>query len=324
MAKLNMYASFAKETEYNGSTLPSADFAVGFNSFSANVAAGKEIVITDMTSRGKRRTKNGFSSLSADMAASLDAETVTHFAKAGLGGYKYSATDTAHYAWASEDLELQSFVARYGTGDNHLFATGLVVNTLEFSLGEDVSTFSVNFVGAKDGKGSSSAYTEAKPLISDAIPFSFSEVNVYVDGSLVEAKSATITINNSVTPESGKFLGSRFPKRLRAGEREVGVSLDVPYSSLKYKILEWGGATGPSAAGSTRFELKVELINVSGDKITFVIPKAFVDDSSAALDTKEEITQSCNIVALLDNVTLDGTAVETDIYMRIENDVTGI
>lgn len=323
--KLANYLGLAREGSYAESTLAAVKVGLPFSSLNFKQTAGKEVQVVDLTSRGKTKSRYGFSSITGDISYSFGAKSIKEILYGTLGEYYFDTAAVKHLIWSTEELDLKSYSARWGAQGLNMIAKGLVFNSLEINLGEDIASANANLVGAIDGKGATGDKTAVATATVDEVPFAYGDVTVKINDVAIEAKTASITINNGVTPETGKYLGSNTPKKLRAGEREVAVTFDKPFTALDLKTLEWGSATGPSNTGATRFKLSVELVNkVDNSKVTFVFPKCYVDDTDNAVDSKEEIMQSANIVCEVAAVTVMTQSISTDVYVIVEDGTTSI
>lgn len=278
----------------------------------------------------------GFYNPSGAYSYQIDVRTIPAFLKFALGGYAFTAgtggppiAPNIHESWGSNLRTLPSHQARLGKDVfEHLFQ-GVIIDTLTLSV-EDATTSAEMDSSAAidlDGGGLQNGVAVFTRLpVERKIPFH--QVAVTIEGVLQarKMKNLEVAIANNVDAEAGRYLGSRYPGRIPANEREVTLSMEMDASDKAQLERYWGSTTGPTISGSVEFPVELQFSggpNADGvEQILVVqIPKAFYTTVENQPEGRDEMVNSVEASCLQGVITLDDgtTEVQTDIYTKVNN-----
>src|SRR5690606_2417491 len=102
----------------------------------------------------------------------------------------------------------------------------------------------------------------------------------------------TLSIENNLSAENGRTVGSRHPRRIPANEREVTVSGTLIFESTAQLEKFWGSSSGPVATGATEFSLKVVFNAGTDGSLEVTLPKVVYTQLQTQPSGREEIRQS--------------------------------
>lgn len=323
--KIARYLGLAEESTYNPETPPEATFHVDIASATLDAPTDSQLIYEGGLQRGPKMHRPGFYNPSGNIAYAFDIKTIGFLLKWALGGYDFTAGTppalNTHEFFGVNDSILPSFTARVGKDlFEHVFS-GCTINSLTLEISDGYCMATVDIQGAKDAKD---VLVEIEDLLlPEEYPLAFYEVTADLGGDIsCEVRNVTITINNNLDAGAGKGIGSRFPCRMVAGDREITVSKDMYFEDTGALEKLWGGATGPEAVdASTEFELTLTF-TAPDEKGTMdiIFPRAIYTQVSHQPTGRAELVQSSVLRAFLSTVTLlDASEVETDIYVQIEN-----
>jgi len=324
------YAGFVEETSYAESPAPAAAFCVDETSASLDAATEAQIVYEGSLGRGSRVHRPGFYAVDGDIEYAFDARTIGWLLKWALGGYAFSGSGPyTHEIYGNDDVFLPSFACHLGKdkldGSNfeHVFS-GCVIDSLELSVEDGYTMAKAAIKAAKDSKGTILARSAVELLLPEEYPLVFHEVTVNRQNSDITAKvkGLTFEIGNSLSPESGRSLGSRFARRIPAGAREVKLSLNMYYEDLDTLALLWGADSGPSDDGTTEVPIVITFDAGDDGSMDITIPRFVLSQVPLQPSGKDEIEMGTEGVAITDAILLadEVTTVHSELLVTLEND----
>lgn len=319
------YAGFAEETSFGQDPAPSAAFHVDIASATLDAPTETELVYAGGLGRGARTHRPGFYSPAGNVVYAFDVRTIAWLLKWALGGYTFTAgtapNPNRHEIYASEATLLPSFVTRLGKDAFEHVVSGCVVNSLELAVEDQFAQATVDLMAARDAKA---AVQPASGLLLPAeYPLAFHDLTVQLNGGDISAKvkSLTLSIANNAAADAGRTVGSRHPRRIRAGERQVTVSANLWYEGTAELERFWGGASGPAASGAQEFGLTFTLNGGQGGTIQIAAPRVIYTQVQQQPTGRDEIVQAVAMRAFTTPQTLaDGTTqVRSELLVTVEN-----
>jgi hypothetical protein len=319
------YAGFGNEAIFGDPV--EAAFHVDIQSASLDTPSGTETYYQGGIGRGLRTRRPGFYAPSGNIVYGWDIRTIAAMLRWVLGGYAFTG-DTPHNLhemWGTAESILPSFTARIGKDVfEHIFA-GCVADKLELDLASDILQASMDVVAAKDSKGTLTE--EADLLLPEEFPLAFHEVTATLDAGSSEDISAKVralklTIANGVKAESGRGIGSRFPRRLVAGGRDITGGLDLYFENLDHLEAFWGGATGPADSGSVDMGLAINATAGADGSLALNLPSVHFSKVSLPVSGRDEVKQSTELRAMTTDIVLDDgvTTVRSELLASVLND----
>lgn len=327
MSEVLRYAGFGNEQTF-GTPVP-AQFHVDIQSASLDAPSGVETYYPGAIGRGLRTRRPGFYAPSGNIVYGWDIRTIAAMLRWTLGGYAFTegASDehNLHEIWGSADIVLPSFTSRIGKDlFEHVFA-GCVANKLDLDLATDFLLATMDTVAQKDSKDSLAALGEL--LLPDEFPLAFHEVTASLgdesgDDISAKVRALKLSISNGVKAESGRGIGSRYPRRLNGAGRDVTISVELAYESLDHLEAFWGGASGPSDAGATDQIMRINADAGEDGSLALLVPSAHFTKVPTQPKGRDEITQNCELRAMTSEIDLEesGTAVQSELLASVLND----
>lgn len=329
MVETIRYAGFGNEATY-GTAVP-ADFHVDVQSATLDAPSDTENLYGGGLGRGMRTRRPGYYSPGGNIVYAWDIRTIAHMLRWALGGYvftEYDSVDSSpaqnqHEIYAVNDSLLPSFTARLGKDVfEHVFA-GCVVDSLELNLAGDFLLATMALRAQKDSKAALEAISDL--LLPDEFPLAFHEVSLELpDTSDVSAdvRALTLTIANTIRADSGRGIGSRYPRRMPVGERNVTLGFDSWYEDTDHLESMWGASSAPADSGSSDFDLRITADAGADGSLVLYVPSAHFSGVQQQPSGRDEIVQSTSVRALVGDVTLDDavTTVETELLATVLND----
>lgn len=299
-------------------------------SSSLDVPSDTNIVYEGGARRTARLYRPGFYAPAGNVVYGLDIKTIGWLLKWALGSYAFTSTGGTgslhlHEIYGTEDVLLPSFCARVGKDlFEHVFS-GCVLNSLEINVGDALCMATADIMAQKDSKA---ALQTGALLFPGEYPLAFHEVTAYLIGTPDEnisakVKEMTLTINNNAAADQGRHIGSRHPGRIPVNDRETTLSLTLFNEDTDMLELLWGGATGPSACGSTEYGLRLVFDTAPCEnhgKLTVTMPRVINTATTQQPSGRSEMNQGVEVRALMDTLTLNNaTEVEGEILCSLEN-----
>lgn len=244
----------------------------------------------------------------------------------------YVSAKNLHEIYGDHDAILPSFRAWLGkdnlddTAFEHIFA-GCTISQLVIEVSDGFAMATADIIATKDSKGDIQTIAELLATLPDKYPLTFANLAVSVgagngnDKSTL-IKSATLTINNNADAATGRSIGSRHPRRVIAGARDISFNLNFYYENIDELARLWGGASAPAAGGATGFPLSLVFDAGDDGELKIEISKAWYTAVPIQPSGKDEIVPAAAGKALVDTVLLndDATNVDTEILVSLEND----
>ena len=323
MAKILRYLGLAEETVF--AEPAEAEFHVDIASASLDSPSDTHLDFESSMGRGARMHRPGFYSPSGSIEYAFDISTIRWLLKWALGGYVFTEGGNLHEIYASDNTDLPSFTARLGKDlFEHVFA-GCKINSLEISVEDSFCQATAELVAVKDSKA---VLKEQHELILPAdYPLAFYDVTMNLDGSDIssQVKSFTLSISNGVDAAAGRSIGSRYPRKLLAAEREITLSSSMFFEDTSQLERFWGGSLGPSETGSQEYSLEFSFDAGGGKGMVIKLPRVIHTSVDIQPSGRDELVQEISAKAYMGNMFLnDGaTPITTDMYVSIIDDVGG-
>lgn len=327
---IRRYCGIAEETEFGQTPAPAAEVHLDIASSTLDPPSDTNIIYDGGARRSARIYRPGFYAPAGNVVYGLDVRTIGWFLKWALGNYEFHSGGGAgsfhlHEIYGSEYVILPSFCARVGKDIfEHVFS-GCTINSLEINVGDALCMATVDIVAKKDSKA---ALEVGSLLFPDEYPIAFHEVTAFLKGSpdveiSAKVKELTLTINNNVAADQGRHIGSRFPARVPANDRETTLSMDLFFEDTEMLESLWGASTGPSDCGSEEYGLSLVLDTdpcAAFGKLVIDLPKMVNTSVTQDPSGRTEMVQSVEARALIDEVSLENGTAETEILCKLENE----
>jgi hypothetical protein len=327
MGGIRRYCGIAEEVTYGQTPAPAAAVHLDITGSTLDPPADTNIIYDGGARRSARIYRPGFYAPAGNVVYGADIRTVGWFLKWVLGNYLFTTnggtgTLNLHEFYGSHDTILPSFCARVGKDIfEHVFS-GCILNSLEINVGDALCMLTADIVAQKDSKA---ALEEGELLFPDEYPLAFHEVTAYLIGTpdtniSAKVKELTLSINNNASADQGRHVGNRHPARIPANDRETTLTMEMFHEDTAMLERLWGASTGPAAAGSTEYGIKLVIDSGEYGSLTITLPKVVNTHSQQQPSGRSEMGLSVPVRALMDNVTLsDASEVETEIFAELEN-----
>jgi len=325
------YLGFAEEDAYNQETHPEAALMVDIASSSLDVPADTQMLYAGGLSRGIRTHRPGFYAPAGNVVYAWDIRTIGWFLKWALGGYVFTAgaleEHNTHEIYAAENAIMQSFCARVGKDlFEHVFG-GCVINSLSLATEGEYCQLTAEIIAAKDSKAAIKTSVAVAALLPEEYPLAFHELTASIIGDPAvdissRVKSLTLDINNNVSADVGRSIGSRYPRRGVAGARDVTLSITHFYEELSMLEKFWGevDATGPTDSGSSEYGIQLNWDGGEYGSLIIDLPRVINTEIQHQPSGRDELVPSISVRSLITPVSLQSEAtVDTDIYCTLEN-----
>ena len=233
------------------------------------------------------------------------------------GGYVKSGAGPFVYAFAEADV-LSSFTTTGyiknidGGADTLRTFTGCVVTdyTIDVAVGDEPISISLNIAFAK---AADTAATQAL-LVPTNAPLMFAQA-VLKKATVAQTFIENFSIKGGQNSVMKVYLGSRFPKRARFGDREYECSTLHYYQTPSVLFDEaWGAAGGPAEAGAGPKKAWELLITPSAgqtaDTVTISFTDGYVVKMSQPMKVGEDIMEEATIVMTTMTVSISSATTE--------------
>jgi len=267
----------------------------------------------------------GFYSPSGNIVYAFDISTIRRLLKWALGGYVFTEGEGLHEIYASDNTDLPSFTARLGKDlFEHVFA-GCKINSLEISVEDSFCQATAELMSVRDSKGVLKQQHEL--ILPDDYPLAFYDVTMNLDGSDIssQVKSFTLSISNGIDAAAGRSIGSRYPRKLLAAEREITLSSSMFFEDTSQLERFWGGSLGPSETGSQEYSLEFSFDAGGGKGMVIKLPRVIHTSVNIQPSGRDELVQEISAKAYMGSMYLNDsiTPITTDMYVSIIDDVGG-
>ena len=319
MQNVLRYLGICEEISFAESPAPAAIIHMDIASASLDVPGDTEMIYGGGLSRGPHIHRPGFYAPSGDIVYAFDIRTIGFLLKWALGGYSFATGSplNTHTIYGSSKNILDSFCARVGKDlFEHVFS-GCVINTLTLKVEGAYCELTASIMAAKDAKATLKALADL--LLPTEYPLAFHEVTAKiatVDQS-AKIKSLNIEISNNLSIESGKTIGSRYPRLIRAGERTVTVSKTLMFDETDELERYWGGASEPSILGGTEFALEINFSAGVDGSLKIDLPRFIYTAMGQKPSGRDEQEQTTSGRAFLPEEIVEET--DTDIVATLQN-----
>lgn len=275
----------------------------GNTTLSAAAAAGDTIIaVTDATNFAvgdKVQVGTGNTAevheIQAIAAPNITLTTTLRFAHAAGEAAKEVTSPYTHQFFRGTSPLLTPFTLGIGKDVfEHIFA-GCVANQLEIEVGDEIIAATLGVQASKDSKGS---------LATDV---TFGEGNLYAPHDVTASiagtdrstrvNGLTLTINHNADLESGRGIGSRFPRRGYRGQLTVEGELSLAFIDTEELERYWSaiGATEPGTTLAT-FALDINF----GSGLDISLPRVIYTAAGQPLSGQGRIEQTVAFRALYD------------------------
>ena len=333
------YVEAVEEPTFSPATLPTQNHANSVWCDPATVAldtpSESDAIVESAFGRAPNQKYGAFYNPAGEISYAINVHSVAAFLKWVCGGYAFTAggvgppqTPNIHEVWGSDLRVLPSFVARCGKDQfEHVFQ-GCTIDTLEFEVEDATTTATADTSAAVDSKASTQSPAAILANLPQEPVIPFHSVDVTIGGVMQarKIKNLTLSIGNNLDVEQGRYLGSRFPGRIPANERETTLEMELDFSDTAQIERVWGAPTGPTKEGSAVFPMSLTFHggdNADGEPMSLYVlmPRVFYTTIETQPEGREEAVQTVECRAMTDTVTLDDgtTEIVTDIYAKIEN-----
>ncbi|MDI6840435.1 MAG: phage tail tube protein [bacterium] len=317
MPKILRYLGLAEETEF--AQAENAEFHVDIASASLDAPGDTNLEFEGSMGRGARLHRPGFYSPSGNIVYAFDIKTIRWLLKWALGGYVFTGAEDLHEIYASDGTNLPSFTARLGKDVfEHVFV-GCKINSLEIQVEDSFCQATADIVAVKDSKATLKEQHEL--ILPEDYPLAFHEVTAKLNNGdkSADIKGFTLTITNGFDASAGRSIGSRYPRKLLASNREVTLTANMFFEGTEELERYWGGETGPSDTGSTEYSLEFNFDAGNGKGMVILMPRVIHTNVDLQPSGRDELVQVISAKAYMDSLTLnDGTTeIATDVYVSL-------
>jgi len=322
------YAGVGAETVYG--TAVAAAQHVDIASATLDIPSDTELQHGGGIGRSASLHRPGFYAPTGNLVYAFDIHTIGWFLRWALGGYVYTAAPGTppevglhlHEIYGNESNNLPSFTTRLGKDlFEHVFS-GCVVNSLEIAVSDGWAQATIDIAAQKDAKAVIQPVEDL--LLPDAYPLAFHEVTASVNGGDISSKvrSVTISIVNNVDVANGRRIGSRFPRAIPAGARDVTFSSELHFDDTTELERFWGGSSGPDAGGPTEFAMEYKFEAGADGELIIAMPRVAYIGSQQQPSGRDVLFQTVNGKAYADANTLeDASEINSEMLISLFNSI---
>ena len=318
-SKILRYLGLCEEKEFLENPVPDAVMHLDIASAGLDVPADAQMIYDGGLTRGPNLHRPNFYVCSGSIAYAFDIRTIGYLLKWALGGYSFDEDSplNKHSIWGGSSNELDSFCARLGKDVfEHVFS-GCVINTLTINVEGEYCRATADIRAAKDKKADLRGLNEL--LLPGEAPLAFYEAACEIAEKDESAKvqSFTLEINNNIGEDSGRTIGTRYPRLFKAGERTVTVSSNLIFSDTAELERFWGGYGGPADTGTEEFKVKYIFDSGEHGNMEIVLPRFIYTSVGQQPSGRDALIQPVSGRAFLPQE-ISG-AEDTDIQVELNN-----
>lgn len=324
MGNILRYAGFTSETSFGMRGLGDP-FHVDVASSTLDVPADTNMIYGGGLGKSARTYRPGYYAPAGNVVYAFDIATIAPVLRWTLGGYKYTAgtqpDPNKHAIWGTGDTVLPSFACDLGKDIFEHQFLGCVVSNLEIAVENEFCQATIGIMAQKDAKATLKAPSALK--IPSEYPLAFHEVTAKIGDTDKSAmiKSLKLSVDNGVTADSGRTLGSRYPRRLLGYERTVTYTMNMLFEDLTELERFWGGKTGPVIGGSTEVPIEIMFDAGTDGDMSILLPKTVYTGVQQQPSGRDEIVQVVNGRAFIGDAPAGAPVdvTETEMYCVVQN-----
>jgi hypothetical protein len=318
------YIGLAFESQFNQEPAPEATIHLDAASSSLDTPADTHIKVPGGIGRTTKKKKSGFYiGPNGNIAYAFDLSSLRYLLKATLGGYRFTdggAGLNKHEFYGIEDNILPSLFVEVGKDFFEHRFHGCVSNSLDLEVNGELCMGTSELNCARD-----SILEQIKDLsqllLPPYAPLAYYQVTAKINGVDISAitKDFKLNVANNLSPDAGKTIGSRFTRRIPAGERTTTITANLLFNSLEYLKKYWGGTTGPTEnSEAEEFSMEFYFDGGAEGNMKVILPRVYISATQQQINGREEITQALTITAMSGAVNLlNGSTINTDIYVVV-------
>lgn len=327
MVNIFRYVGIGKETTFGSEA--TASIYVDPQSCTLDSPGAPEIMISGGMGRMTRTKKPGFYSCGGGVTYAVDIKSIGYILRGALDQYVFTSGGdygNTHEFYGGDSNDLESFTYRIGKDVHEQVFMGCTVNSVDITVDQGLATASVDLFAAQDNTTTLKTYSAISSSIPSEYPLAFYETTATINDvdTSASCKSVKLSINNNLDRESGRTIGSRYPRLFRANAREVNVEMVLQFDDLTHQTLFWGDAGGPSCSGSTLFPVVIEFDAGDSGEMIWNMENCMMTGITTQPSGRDTLYQTVTCRALLDtSVALaSASTVSTDVLVTVVSDAT--
>lgn len=300
-----------------------AEMHVDITDASLDTPDEQEIVYEGGLTRGRLIKRPGSYVPEGDITYAMDVNSIGYLLYLALGyGEEVDAdTNDYQYEFSADPIERVLPAGTFYVAKDqfvHRF-DGAAVDELSISVDDEFAEVTASIVAQKDADDGEpeSDITELK--LPDSYPLAFHEVTVELGdkGDDIEervAESVEISVANNIDTDEGISLGSRYLRKIIAGDLEVSAELEIAFDDTQDLEDFWGDTEGPSEEGS--IEKEISIIFDSGDygQLEITLPRTYIESLNLEPSGTDRLIQSISLTSLFDE------EADSEIIATLDND----
>lgn len=307
---------------------------------SADFKLNDDPVLNGGGSRMYKSGRAGVMKPTGSTEGKVDLKRIGHYFRALLDNYVFTEGNgenmNVHEFYGGEGTELPSFSAVQTFDLFQKQIVGLMLDTLKLEVSDEYLTFGADWIYANESSSKIDANDYDRLEMEGDIPLMFYDVKARLNNAEENKaiqSSFDVEIKNNFDVDKTIGLGSRHPQRkANAQRREIDLSLVTTLDSETLDTIlagEYGevGALEPSKCKIMKvpLELDVAICEDTKRKMTILFPECILSVEYDLSDA-DAIETTINLSAMgTGKATLkDGKEITTDIYIRLENDMSEI
>ena len=328
MAQIFRYVGIGKETEFGNAV----DGTIYLDPISCtlDVPAAPEIMVEGGMGRMVARKRPGFYVPSGSIEYPVDIRSMGYLFRAALDGYDFTAgepegTNTHEFYGGNENVPT---FWTYRVGKDvfeHVF-DGCVADTLTLNVADGLATANLGLFARKDASTDLKDFSIIEPLMPAEYPLAFYEVTATINDNVeyaAKVRSANMSIKNNIGRDSGRGLGSQFPRTFRCGARTIEYQIQLQFDDLTHLQLFWGDDAGPdeTGVGSTPFPLCLEFDAGDYGEMEILSHNCVMTNIPTQPSKRDVLYQTITCRALRESAVAlaDLSTVDTDVLVTLEN-----
>lgn len=305
-SKVLRYLGIAMESEFG--TAVDADYHIDIASSSLDSPSDPNIPFVGGLSRGNRVYRPGAYVSAGGVEFPVDVNTVGLFLALLFGQVEIDGPESDLYTYSFTPLRhsliLPSGTFRLGKDlFEHVF-TGCIVNSLDFSVDNELVNLSADVQGGQDFKDTLKALAALD--LTESFPLAFHESTITIGEGAGNDRSAdidsvSINLNNNASTEEGVRMGSRYPRIGYAGDFEVTLNMDIVFETMKEKEIFWGHEDGPGEHNTTETEATVKFDAGTDGHLLFTFPRVIFREVPIQPSGRDRVVQSVGCGIFIDS-----------------------
>lgn len=292
---VNRYVQISEEQTFGVKSTATAPVFVLDPEVADLDVGGEDKAVWNGISRQDRHAVLAPFSIAGNINNLADLEAATLFWKLALGSAGYSvagAGPTYDHTFVPDIGNLrESFSCLIGKDDIQDTFLGCVVNTLQIAVTDNFVRMVLGILGASNVKETlqspAPAFTEGAIYAPHDVAMSLNAVD-----ASAKVENFTMDVNNQLSIDAGRSIGSRFPRRVFNNGILVTANIQLAFIDQAELTRFWGQASGPLATG---VPTDVPIVISIGSAYDITLPRGIYMNLGKPMAGRDRIVQNASV-----------------------------